>query len=84
MKEYFDHVRALEAAYGQRLKSAGFDAALIHSGSLVRKTVFDDQDWPLRTTPHFQHWLPLAEPDCFLLVRGDRKPVLLRPRASSF
>ncbi len=84
MKEYFDHVRALSAAYGNRLKSAGFDAALIHSGSLVRKTAFDDQDWPLRTTPHFQHWLPLAEPDCFLLVRGERKPILLRPRASSF
>lgn len=84
MKEYFDHVRALQAAYAEVLKTNGFDGALIHSGSLVRKTIFDDQDWPLRTTPHFQHWIPLAEPDCFLLVRGDRKPTLFRPRATSF
>ncbi|HEY1959966.1 MAG TPA: Xaa-Pro dipeptidase [Polyangiaceae bacterium] len=84
MKEYFDHVRALEIAYGEALKTHGFDAALIHSGSLARKTIFDDQDWPLRPTPHFQHWIPLAEPDCFLWVRPGRKPMLMRPRTSSF
>lgn len=84
MKEYFDHVRGLTTAYGIALAKVGFDAALVHSGSLVRKTSFDDQDWPLRPTPHFQHWLPLAEPDCFIVVRGDRKPLLLRPRVTSF
>ena len=84
MQSYFDHVRDLARAYGEVLARAGFDAALVHSGSLVQKTVFDDQDWPLRPTPHFQHWIPLAEADCFLLVRADRKPVLFRPRVTSF
>ncbi len=83
-KLYAEHVAAINEAYGRALASAGFDAALIHSGSLVRKTIFDDQDWPLRTTPHFQHFIALAEPDCYLLVRGDRKPALIRPKTTSF
>jgi Xaa-Pro dipeptidase len=81
---YLDHVRALTKTHGDVLARAGYDAALIHSGSIVKKTVFDDQDWPLRPTPHFQHWIPLAEPECFIIVRGDRKPVLVRPKATSF
>jgi len=81
---YLEHVRALTKAYGEVLARAGYDAALIHSGSIVKKTIFDDQDWPLRPTPHFQHWIPLAEPECFVIVRGDRKPVLVRPKTTSF
>lgn len=81
---YLDHVRALTQAWGDVLARAGYDAAVIHSGSIVRKTRFDDQDWPLRPTPHFQHWIPLAEPECFVIVRGDRKPVLVRPKTTSF
>jgi len=81
---YLDHVHTLVRAYGDVLARAGYDAALIHSGSIVRKTIFDDQDWPLRPTPHFQHWIPLAEPECFIIVRGDRKPVLVRPMTTSF
>ncbi len=84
MHEYFDHVRALTKSYTKVLARAGFDAALVHSGSLIRKTTFDDQDWPLRPTPHFQHWIPLAEPDCFVLVRADRAPALIRPSVTSF
>ena len=81
---YLEHVRALTKAYGEVLARAGYDAALIHSGSIAKKTIFDDQDWPLRPTPHFQHWIPLAEPECFVIVRGDRKPVLVRPKTTSF
>ena len=81
---YLEHVRALTKAYGEVLARAGYDVALIHSGSIAKKTIFDDQDWPLRPTPHFQHWIPLAEPECFVIVRGDRKPVLVRPKTTSF
>jgi Xaa-Pro dipeptidase len=84
VKEYFDHVASLRAAWERALAGAGFDAALVHSGSLVRKTAFDDQDWPLRPTPHFQHWIPFAEPDVFVLVRPGRRPALIRPSATSF
>ena len=78
------HVASLRDAYAAVLARHGFDGVLIHSGSLVRKTRFDDQDWPLRTTPHFQHWLPLAEPDCHLLVMPGARPKLFRPETTSF
>ena len=45
---------------------------------------YDDQYWPLRPCPHFQHWLPLPEAGCSVVVRPGRKPVLLRPASSSF
>jgi Xaa-Pro dipeptidase len=78
-----EHVARLHAAYRAALERHSLDAVLIHSGSLAAKTRFDDQDWPLRPTPHFQHWLALAEPDCYLLV-GQDKPILFRPPATSF
>jgi Xaa-Pro dipeptidase len=81
---YADHVRAITRAYVRAAETCGFDITLVHSGSLISKTTFDDQDFPLRTTPAFQHFVPLAEPDCFVVVRGDRRPLLLRPRTSSF
>ena len=61
------HVAELQRGYERALTEAGLDAVTIHSGSLQPRTRFDDQFWPLRPTPHFQHWLPLAEPDCALL-----------------
>jgi len=81
---YGAHARALANAYAAAATSSGFDAVLIHSGALARKTTFDDQDWPLRLTPHFQHWLALSEPDGFLLVCAGKRPQLFRPRNMSF
>jgi Xaa-Pro dipeptidase len=78
---YVAHVAALHAAYTKALGE--LDGVLIHSGSLVRKTRYDDQDWPFRPTPHFQHWLPLQEPECWLLVGRDRL-ALFRPTTTSF
>src|ERR1700685_1496397 len=60
---YADHVRDLERRFAGILAVGGWDAAVIHSGSLVKRSVYDDQHWPLRVCPHFQHWLPLAEPE---------------------
>ncbi len=81
---YEEHVRIVAAAYARALEDAGLDAALVHSGSIAQKTIFDDQYWPLRTTPHFQHWLPLAEPDAYVIARKDRKPVLMRTPVAGF
>ncbi len=81
---YDKHVATLTEAYAKALASAGFDAAVLHSGSLVRKTRFDDQDWPLRVVPHFAHWLPLAEPDCALVVAQSGPPRLIHPHTTSF
>jgi Xaa-Pro dipeptidase len=57
---------------------------VIDSGSLVKRNEFDDQYWPLRPVPHWQHWVSLAEADAALVVRQGRKPTLVRTRATSF
>jgi Xaa-Pro dipeptidase len=66
------------------LERSGFSALAIHSGTPEKRTEADDQYWPLRATPHFQHWLPLAEPGCLLIVEPGRRPVLVRPPVQSF
>ncbi len=81
---YFAHVAHLERRYANVLGDQGWDAVAVHSGSLVKRSRFDDQLWPLRSCPHFQHWLPLAEAECLLVVRPGRKPTLLRHGGQSF
>ncbi len=81
---YRDHVANLEQGYARELEAAGFDGVVIHSGTPLRRSIFDDQYWPLRPTPHFQHWLPLSQPDCALLIVPGRNPVLYRNVALSF
>lgn len=66
------------------LEKNGYSALLIHSGTPLKRTEADDQYWPLRPTPHFQHWLPLAEAGCAVLIAPGRKPTLHRPAAHSF
>src|SRR5947199_5174307 len=78
------HVTEIARGVSQALEKTGFAAVAIHSGTPVKRTQADDQYWPLRPTPHFQHWLPLAEPGCLLIVVPGRKPVLVRPPAQSF
>jgi Xaa-Pro dipeptidase len=73
---YEDHVRDLTRRYSSAMNAAGFDAVVIHSGSLRKRTEYDDQYWPLRVTPHFQHWAPLAQPDCALVIAAGKRPVL--------
>ncbi|CAN5423100.1 Xaa-Pro dipeptidase [soil metagenome] len=78
------HVTSLQSAYERILSDTGQDAILIHGGSIQLKTNADDQYWPLRATPHFQHWLALSEAEAALLVRPGKKPLLLRPSEVSF
>ncbi|HUJ29032.1 MAG TPA: Xaa-Pro dipeptidase [Myxococcales bacterium] len=79
-----DHVASLSAATSAALEKNGFNALVIHSGTALKRTQADDQYWPNRPTPHFQHWLPLAEPGCALLIEPGRKPRLHRPAGQSF
>jgi len=81
---FLDHVAQLERGYGRALAASGYDAVVIHSGSAQLRSAFDDQYWPLRTTPHFQHWLPLTAADCALVIAAGRKPKLLWLREYSF
>ena len=76
---YRAHIAQLSRGTAAALEKAGFAALLIHSGTPLRRTEADDNFWPLRTTPHFHHWLPLQEAGCTLLVVPGRKPRLFRP-----
>ena len=67
------HVAALDAAYDRILAAHAFDAVVIHSGTPKKRSIYDDQYWPLRATPHFEHWVSLGEPGC-LLVKELGKP----------
>jgi Xaa-Pro dipeptidase len=81
---YARHIACLQRAYEQALDEAGFEAAVIHSGTPQKHAEADDQYWPLRTVPHFQHWLPLAAPDCALVVQPGRRPRLIWLRSTSY
>ena len=81
---YGAHVAALQASYETVLAAHGLDAVVVHGGSARKRSDFDDQWWPLRATPHFQHWVPLSEPGAALVVRAGHRPKLLRTTAVDF
>ncbi len=75
---YPAHHAWLTDAWGRCLAAHGWDAAVVHSGRAQKRTASDDQYWPLRPTPHFQHWAALSEADALLVVRPGRRPTLYR------
>ncbi len=81
---YLEHIAELQQRYGAALEAGGFAGVVIHSGYAASKTRFDDQYWPFRPTPWFQHWLPLVEPDAALLLAPGAKPKLLRAPNTNF
>jgi Xaa-Pro dipeptidase len=81
---YLAHVADLGRRTDSVLAKEGWDALVIHSGSLVKRSQFDDQFWPLRPCPHFAHWLPLVEPECAVVVRPGHRPKLVRTATPSF
>lgn len=76
-RTYRDHIAWLAAEYARVLPATGFDAVVIHSGTPKSRSMFDDQYWPLRATPHFQHWLPLETANSALVMRPGKKPRLV-------
>jgi Xaa-Pro dipeptidase len=81
---YRAHLDDLTKRYAPVLAKAETDALVIHSGTPLKRTEQDDQYWPLRTTPHFQHWLPLAQPECVLIITPGKRPRLLWLKSTSF
>jgi Xaa-Pro dipeptidase len=81
---YLRHVAMLEGAVAKALEGGGWDAVVVHSGAPLPRSVYDDQCWPLRPCPHFQHWAPLAEPDALIVVRPGRRTRLVRTAHPSF
>ena len=81
---YDEHISRLSIEYGNAIGDAGYDALVIHSGAAREQCRFDDQNWPLRPTPAFRHWLPLAEADCALIIEPGAVPRLHRTVVSDF
>src|SRR2546426_12817527 len=79
-----EHVGELSRDIATAMEKTGFSALAVHSGAPLKRTDDDDQYWALRPTAHFQHWLPLAEPCCLLLVMAGGKPVLFAPPVQSY
>lgn len=71
-----EHLAILEKRYSEALRDAGWDAVLLHSGTPKPRSAYDDQFFPLRPTPHFQHWLPLVRAESAVLFEQGKKPTL--------
>lgn len=82
--DYREHVERLAHQYAEVLKQSELDAVVIHSGSPKKKSIFDDQYFPHRPTPHFQHWVNLWDADCAVVVVVGKKPKLYWPENKSF
>lgn len=81
---YDEHLARLQSAYDAVLRAAGLDAVVLHAGTALKKSVFDDQYWPVTIVPHFRHWAPLGEADCAIVVRPGGKPLLVRNVAHGY
>jgi Xaa-Pro dipeptidase len=78
------HVDVLQRGTAAALEKNGYPALAIHSGIPQKRTEADDAYWPLRPTPHFQHWLALEEPGCVLVLQPGKRPRLVRTLQHSF
>ncbi len=81
---YGAHVEALQRGTEAALAAHGYDAVVLCSGAATSRNRFDDQHWPLNVTPAFAHWLPLHEPDAFLVLRAGTRPSLVRTVMDDF
>ncbi len=74
---YPAHIAELQQRTRTILARENLSALVIHSGS-TGKIFLDDMYYPFKTNPHFKAWLPLVEnPNCWLIVNGKDKPVLV-------
>lgn len=81
---YREHIAWLTRSYADALRQTGYDGVVIHSGTPKKRSLFDDQFWPLRVTPHFQHWLPLETSRSALVIEAGKTPALLWNSALDF
>lgn len=74
-----EHVRNLAQSYARIADERKLDAIVVHGGRAKKRSRFDDQYFQLRPTPHFQHWVALAEPDCVVIAQPGKTPTLVWP-----
>lgn len=72
-----DHIEQLCERYERLLQREQIDVLAIHSGQ-VKRQFLDDMEYPFKVNPHFKAWCPLLDaPNCWLLIRPGKKPVLV-------
>ncbi len=78
------HLAALCQRTATALETCGYEALLVHSGSLL--PVFqDDRTYPFKANTPFRVWTPLAEvPDCFIHFQPGHRPRLLFHRPTDY
>jgi Xaa-Pro dipeptidase len=73
---YRAHVAELQQRWERALQAEGYEAALIHAGSMLA-SFLDDYEYPFRCNPHLLWWAPLTHHhDSALLIRPGRRPKL--------
>jgi Xaa-Pro dipeptidase len=82
--DYLAHVAQVTRGIGEALGKLGLDSVVLHSGSLVKRTRFDDQYWPLRLNPHFAHLIPLEAPDSAIVIVPGARPKLVHNVARDY
>jgi Xaa-Pro dipeptidase len=78
------HVEEIGRRYEPLFARFALDSLVVHAGAPQKKTRYDDQYWPLRPNPHFQHWLSLEEAGALLVLKPSAKPALWRSTAFDF
>lgn len=75
-EHYSEHLRQIQRRWEQALDEAGFEAAVVHSGTPL-VSFLDDYEYAFRPNPLFLYWLPLTHhPDSVLMVRPGQAPLL--------
>ena len=74
---YSRHLDVVSDRFDRALEAAGFDGAVVFSGS-QHMIFLDDMPYPFKANPHFKTWVPLtSEPDSFVLYERGGKPRVL-------
>lgn len=78
------HLQAVCRRTAEALQICGFEALLVHSGSLL-PVFHDDRTYPFEVNAPFKVWLPLTDvPDCFVHFQPARRPRLLFHRPTDY
>jgi Xaa-Pro dipeptidase len=73
---YPAHREEIQTRWEHALEGSGFDALLVHAGSVL-VSFQDDYEYAFRANPNFLAWLPLTHyHDSVLFIRPGERPVL--------
>ena len=77
MRDLFaEHVKTLTAVYEKLAEKYGYERVIVHSG-MVDYYFLDDIAQPFRSSPHFNHWVPLPRhANCAIEFIPGSKPRL--------